>query len=359
MNAPSLLTAAEQAGLQPQGRGAWGPCPVCGAERRSSGRGDRRGPISFYDGNTRWSCKAGGCGVGGDSVALLAAARFHEIPGRGDPRWRELLAELDDQPNRPRRPPATARFSPSRSDLGSRNAPEPKGTEAREATYPPQEEVEALWNASVRLTDLPPGDAAHRYLEDRALQPSLLGQLDLARVLPSRYPWPSWLPKTVPGIYRLMVPVFDATGDLRSLRFRAVAAVRGPKAFPPKGFALTGLVMADSLALALLRGQRVDDDGMPWDGRVVIAEGETDFWSLAGNPARHRRAIEDRRSWAVFGVVAGSWTGTIAARIPSGAQVVVWTDLDAAGDRYAEIIRASLAPRCAVRRRPSTPGSHP
>ena len=148
------------------------------------------------------------------------------------------------------------------------------------------------------------------------------------------------------------MPVYDAAGALRSLRFRAVHDPgKAPKALPPRGFDLGGLVMADSVALALLRGARADEDGMPWDGRVIAAEGETDWWTLAAHPSRLRRALDAGRTHAVFGIVAGSWTPLIAARIPSGADVVVWTDLDPAGDRYAEAIRTSLAPRCDVRRR--------
>lgn len=55
-------------------------------------------------------------------------------------------------------------------------------------------------------------------------------------------------------------------------------------------------------------------------------------------------------SYAVFGVVSGSWSDGIAERIPTGSVVAVWTHLDAKGDSYAETIRRSLTGRCEVRR---------
>lgn len=152
-----------------------------------------------------------------------------------------------------------------------------------------------------------------------------------------------------------MTPVYDNTGLLRSLRFRAIRDPgTAPKALPPRGYDLGGLVMADSIGLALLRGQR-EDNGMKWDGRVVIAEGEPDFLSFAIDKNRLNQAISSRSTHAVFGVVSGSWSAGIAGRIPTGSVVAIWTHLDPKGDSYAETIRKSFAGRCEVRR----PASHP
>jgi len=49
--------------------------------------------------------------------------------------------------------------------------------------------------------------------------------------------------------------------------------------------------------------------------------------------------------------VSGSWSAAIAARIPNGSHVVIATDNDAAGDKYAEIIAASLSGRVYLERR--------
>ena len=326
---PSLTALAEREGLHSRGRGAWSPCPCCGAERR--GHSDRRGPLSFK-GET-WRCHAAGCAAGGGPGALLAALRLGAVPPKGDPRWAPVLRELSgESPASPRRAPA---------------APKPPDA----PRYPPPTEIAALWAACGRLDTLPARHPVVRYLEDaRRLEPRALGVLDLARALPDDGEWPSWMMRTVPGLYQLVVPVYDVIGALRSVRFRAIRDVgKAPKALPPHGFNLGGLVMADPLGLALLRGAR-EDEGMRWDGRVVVAEGEPDFLSFASDPKRRAQALATGQTHAVLGVVSGAWTPGIAARIPSGATVAVWTHLDEKGDEYAEVIRASLAGRCDVRR---------
>jgi hypothetical protein len=53
---------------------------------------------------------------------------------------------------------------------------------------------------------------------------------------------------------------------------------------------------------------------------------------------------------AVLGIVNGSWTEEIAARIPDGTRVVVRTHSDGAGDDYAAKIVHSLSARCSLSR---------
>jgi hypothetical protein len=101
--------------------------------------------------------------------------------------------------------------------------------------------------------------------------------------------------------------------------------------------------MADDAGQALLAGTAVD-----WHrglARVAIAEGVPDFLSWA---TRLGEAAED--FFATFGIVAGSWSAALAARIPDGAQVYAWTDHDAAGDRYAAFIAATFGDRCRLSR---------
>jgi hypothetical protein len=49
---------------------------------------------------------------------------------------------------------------------------------------------------------------------------------------------------------------------------------------------------------------------------------------------------------AVLGIVSGSWTTTFAEKLPVGASVHIRTDHDAAGDRYAAEIVATIKRRC-------------
>jgi len=173
---------------------------------------------------------------------------------------------------------------------------------------------------------------------------------DLARVLPPEGNLPGWAryqgrPWNVQG-YRLLVPMFGATGRMESVRVRSVALdPEGPKALGR--FSQRGLAMANEL------GRRVLETGA-WPGwraedvpEVRIAEGETDFFTEATLWAEN-----DPAAPAVLGLVAGSWTAELAARIPEGARVTVATDHDDSGNRYAEEVRRTLGDRCELFRTP-------
>jgi hypothetical protein len=125
--------------------------------------------------------------------------------------------------------------------------------------------------------------------------------------------------------------MYDAGGKLRSLRGWRVTAGEGPKRLPPFGHLASGLVMANSFALAMLRGTRSAEI-------VVVAEGEPDWmtWCLRVNDPHT----------AVIGIVSGSWGQPFADRLTVGAKVIVRTDHDASGDRYADAIMKSVSRRC-------------
>jgi 5S rRNA maturation endonuclease (ribonuclease M5) len=306
-------------------------------------------------------------------VALLAYARCGENPGAGDPRWPAILAEM-----RGADPVPVSRTSPR----------PPVSPVAAPVEGPALAEVAALWAACSPL-DADPREPAARWLNvRRGLDAERIAALDLARVLPGpAYPWPRWVPSLGMdraawlAVYRLAAPVYNAAGELAALRFRAVdryppdalnvpppgcriedrngravlvAHVRGEDRELPKALAAVGcghaagLVLADPLGVALLRG-KLEDEGMRWDRRVVIVEGEPDLWAYATAMSRTRNGA----SYAVFGHMAGAWTDAHAARIPDGARVLVETDDDDAGDRYAETVRDTLKGRCNVTRRRS------
>lgn len=304
MNLQDVIAAA---GLTAYGRNSYGPCPVCGADRR--GRHDRRGAIAVYDGGDQWKCLASGCGVGGSGLALAAAVRFGQIPGHGDPRWRELY-----------------------DGDGKRREVRP---EQKDPVYPPQEEVAALWGAC-----LPPQDAAGDvrvawWLHDRALP-----ETPLVRSMPPGTVAFEWVPEAAWSTHPIVVPMVDAAGVVRSLRWRAARSIDHPKSLPATGFDTRALVMADDVGRAVLAGRY---DG--WNGKVVVCEGEPDWlsWATRGG------------GWATFGLVAGSWTAALAARIPDGTQVALRLHDDAAGHKYADVVRRSLAGRCRVTERPASP----
>ena len=116
----------------------------------------------------------------------------------------------------------------------------------------------------------------------------------------------------------------------------------GKKALNPSGYGYAGLVMADPVGVSLLRGQ----PEKTWDGRIVVVEGEPDFWTWSCHPGR----LEKNPTWAVLGVVSGSWSESLAERIPSEARVILRTHHDEPGEKYAERIRLTLQDRCSVLR---------
>jgi hypothetical protein len=282
------------------------------------------------DGTLRVVCFGNGCELSGDVFCLIAAVEHLDV--RRDfalvlRRAGELAAV--DLERRPR-----ARRQPSRP-------PVPKAP-------PPVSEVRALWDAC-RPCDADADVAT--WLRSRAVDPALVDRLGLARALPVGCTGSRWAsyrgeaaspaPWAALG-YRVIVPMYDAAGELRSMRARYIGPPRDdlPKALPPSGHGCKGLAMACPLGSVMLAVA-----GWPWwaERRVVITEGEPDFltWATRGDIPR---------TLAVLGVGgSGQWTEALADRIPDDSIVIIRTDPDDAGDAYAAEIVATLRGRCRAR----------
>lgn len=263
-----------------------------------------------------------GCGATGDALSLVAVARGLDL--RRD--FGEVLQ-------------AGAEIA-GRSDLADgavhHGAPSPRPRPAPERTYPPTRDVLAVLAACVPVAN----DAeASAMLAARGIDPEFVDDAELVRVLPRGASLPRWasfrgVPWTRTG-HRLVLPMFDADGAIRSVRAWRIGASETPKRLPPAGHRASGLVLADAFALAMLRGTYAPR-------RVLVLEGESDF--LAASVGwRHVLA-------ARIGIVSGSWSEDFAARIPDGADVALWTDDDTPGNKYADDIAATLEGRCTVRR---------
>jgi hypothetical protein len=223
-------------------------------------------------------------------------------------------------------------------------APKPRLEPIPERDYPPIDEVRAMLTGPAWEDD-----AACAYLRSRAIDPKRLEaasvgvtfagvqrggvaySLDVGAELPrwARYQGKPW---TETG-HGLLVPVVDAAGQLRSVRAVRIKEGESPKRLPPGGHRAAGLVMANDLALALLRGSWTPSLRIRVALRIV--EGEPDF--LTAVPVRASIAT------AVLGIVSGSWGPAFSARVPPHALVAVQTHNDTAGDRYAAEIAESLA----------------
>ncbi len=209
-------------------------------------------------------------------------------------------------------------------------------------SYPPLDEVLDLLAACGICTNDGPVSA---WLESRKLDAQQVDVRSLAYALPldaSKLPvWAKWWTKSG---HRLIVPLFDAAGEIRSVRAGTVVQSDLPKRLAPKGFTVSGLVMADELGREVLRGGA-------WPGwhrganQAVICEGEPDWLTYATESP-----LLQPPPFACFGIFAGGWTAELAARLPTGGTVFVDTDHDPAGDKYAAKILETLSPRCLMKR---------
>lgn len=360
-----LDEVALAAGFELTKRGFLDRCPVCGETRRSA-HDQRIGAAKVNIAGGLWYCYR--CCVGGGGVELLIGVLFAtpKLPA-GDPRWPQVRAWFA----------ARGWCSPSRDAAPCPRVPPPPPRAAPpQHSWPPMDEVASLWRACLPLAVVGGRHSARRYLErHRQVNLDALDAFGLVRVLPAAYAWPRWVPVGVDpelwcGLYPLVVPLYDAVGDLRSLRFRVVDRVYVPdpggehrlvpvmrkvdsnkKALNARGHACAGLVLAEPMAAAVLAG-RDEDDGVGWDGRIVVTEGEPDFWTWSTRDERWPSVRAERLTYAVIGIGSGGWSDQVAARIPDGATVIIRTHHDRAGDAYAERVAASLAGRAAVHRAP-------
>lgn len=331
-------------GLQVQqprgaGGGAFGPCPACGREKRNASTpGERRLACGIRADGLGWRCIP--CDVSGDGVSLvsyaLEGAALKDLDA--DRKHRVIdwcRAELGDVEPAPGVVPRL------------RDVPPPAPVKPPE--YPPEAEIAAVWDACWPVTEM--RDVAEWLRAQRGLDPAAIAAADLARALPGNAPLRAWSmfggrAWTDLG-HRLVVPLVDAGGRVRSLIARFAGAkpgklkIRGelvevPKSLPPRQFARKGLVMANGRARRMLERGAFDGDALD-AGRVVITEGEMDFLTWSTEPLDAEPTV--------LGIVQGSWTADAAARIPDGATVLIATDLDADGDKYAATVTASLTGR--------------
>jgi hypothetical protein len=205
------------------------------------------------------------------------------------------------------------------------------------ASPPPAAEAIALWNRATPANEDPEVTAM---LDRRGVDPYLVADRDLMRALPERGALPEWA--TVGGLrwdqsrHRGLVPTFEALGGHQSLRARSTVQDAEPKEVAPAGHSATGLVMADAGARQML------ETGALF-GPLWVAEGTIDFLVAA-------TTWSDSSDVAVLGIMSGSWTPELAARIPDQAHVVIATDDDETGDKYAARIVESLLGRVSLER---------
>jgi len=326
----SLGSVAAALGLTADKSGsAMRPCPVCGADARGKSSGDRRGPVGIYkgaDGRGRWRCYR--CDAGGDSIALASAVvcRSAATKGLTPDQQRDLWDWFTGQGWAPARDgyakPPVARPVPVAATPEPENKPPP-----------PSAEVDELWERCGIVADDPEAAA---YLASRKIDPVRVSDLDAARALPVSGALPSWAGAAGRTWRetgnRIIVPLWDVNARMVSMVARNISrdcngkvkslAARGRR---------RGAIMACGLARQIL-AKGIEPDWWPSSEpfRIVISEGEIDWllWMAKFSDANETAP-------ARFGIVQGSWSAEIAARIPDKSTVIIRTDNDDVGDKYA------------------------
>lgn len=203
--------------------------------------------------------------------------------------------------------PPRGRFEPSRAAPAPRT--EAPAFTASDAARVWQMAYERVRNDATLAVDRPVYDyLAHRGILG-AWEESAFGVLAECMDLPKAVAW--W-----PGAgYRIVAPLYDATGRLSSIQARAIVPVRTKVQFP-KGSRTAGTVFANRSGLEVLRGT--------WKGprRVLLAEGLSDSLALS--------------VVSLMPVVSAPGTGPAVHSIgpwASGYEVYLALDQDEAGRR--------------------------
>lgn len=349
MRGASVLVVARELGLATDERRGWvAPCPACGRERRNASTpGEKRGAIGTT--GAGWSCFP--CGASGDAVDLVAAklggSRFREL---GTSRKAEVRAWCE-------------RFL--RIDAPARPSPRPGIAPAPHAgPKPPPPRAEVLWMLNRACVPVWADAEVRAYLERRGIDPVAVDDACLALALRADLALPRWARREGAAWnesgHRLVVPLFDAHGVVRSVLARQVRAMP-PEGSPKTTFAIggrSGLVMACPFARSLLGAGAVPSSaelGAWWPTgddaprlRVIVCEGDSDWLATAVGPSIRARWADDEHAPAVIGIESGGWNDEVAARVPDGAEVVIATDADKAGDEYARRVVRTLEQRLAA-----------
>lgn len=343
VKAQGVRRVAHTFGLKPLGRNGLSPCPACSAATRHPSRRDKRGAVGVRPDDSGWECFE--CGERGDALHLASWC----IPGKRRPagtEWGTLRSACAERGLCVSDSWSTAPVAPvhSRASLSSKHEAHP--------VRPVAAEVAEVWDSARPVTE---DVEVSAWLASRGLDAGDVEGRDLARALPAGAALPRWArfqgQSWSRSGHRLIVPMWDASGAMASLHARSVRpdVPPGSKAASPACAELRGLVMADALGRRMLEGTTLAD-GSP-AAELVAASG---LWVMEGVPDFLTRATDYSEAAeaapAVFSVLSGSWTTALAARVPNGTVVAIDTHQDAAGERYARTIAATLAERCRLKR---------
>lgn len=262
-----------------------------------------------------------GCGEGGDVFRLIAAA--HGLDPRNN--FKDILEYAG----------RLSGIDITRDYVKPANPVRPVFVPAV-PVYPPEDQVAHLWFNSVGPTMIRP---ARQWFEIKQLSGEILS--GYCRVIPKTMELPDWAKSGgetkdgrkwnsdwIKSGHRLLIPMYDSNGNLRSLKARCLDVNSKMKNMMPKGFSSKNLIMADHVGHGLLVNGNPNND--PYN--VVFCEGEVDFFV----------ALQTRdtapENTAVFGVYSGGWSKEHALRLGKNITLYFFTDRDTAGMKYKQDI---------------------
>lgn len=171
---------------------------------------------------------------------------------------------------------------------------------------PDAHEMQRFWNY---CTAIMPSSDVQAYCEAKLARKGFVVPQALARRLPD-FAMEVDSIKGWKRSYKLLFPLYDHTGTLRNVIARSLAKSPKIKSMSLRGYTRQGLCLA----------YQADAQ------RVVVCEGEMDWlaWVLFGP-----------QDSTVYGVFSGSFHGLHLLDSHRYAEVLLATDLDAAGNKYA------------------------
>ena len=245
---------------------------------------------------------------------------------------REIQAGLRDGARRPTDIPEDLRGP--RTPRTPTAPPRPPPAPAK--THLPPHEVLELWR---RCEPVVSDREVSDYLRGRGIDPYAVACCDMARALPvdgiPRWGTYGGRPWSETG-HRLILLLWGPDLRPRNVIARRITESDSPKGLSATGYRRQGLCMLDFPAgKTLISGWQLWWPGTP---RLVVAEGEIDAlaWATGGDPTQYHGTI---------GIVGGSWSQEWTDKIPQTAKVLVATDKDESGQRYADEILESLRRR--------------
>lgn len=243
--------------------------------------------------------------------------------------------------------PRPATRSPAKTKAKMATTSSPRRPTSSSKGPPDPDEVMSLWTRCRPVLD---DREVAAWLESKSIEPVRVDDANLARALPRGRVLPAWArSKEVGGAWqtwaesghRLVLPLVDVEGNLRSVLARDVTgARREKKSLSPLGHTRRGFFLRDSAARVALWPDSVVDpvpelagperwhDDAP-ERRFVVVEGEKKFLMHAtlGSDAGQHHA-------ATIAIFSGAWTDELAALIPAGWTVRIAVDPDGCAEAH-------------------------